>query len=87
MAHTKESIAKMLATRAANRAAKHKAGKKGNGHGNGHHGPRIPEAVVLLTQVARTMPKQVTALSENDLAILQALRALTRKRPEDRAEG
>jgi hypothetical protein len=43
-------------------------------------------AIVLLTQVTRTMPKRHTDLSENDLSILGALRALTRKaaRPDGR---
>jgi len=79
MSHTKESIAKMLATRAANKAAKRKAAKNGNA-------PNIPGAIGLLMQVARKMPKRPTDLSLDDLDILRALRVLTHKAREDRAE-
>jgi len=83
MAHTKESIAKMLATRAANKA-KNKAAKNGNGNGHGSH---IPEAIVLLTKVVRTMPSRPGDLSTNDLRIIEARNLLTRKRPEERAKS
>ena len=83
MAHTKESIAKMLATRKANRAAKLKTAKNGNGHG-----ARVPaEALVLLAQVVRAMPSQPTALSERDLDILRVYRLLTRKPHEAHADA
>ena len=85
MAHTKASIAKMLASRKANQAAKSKPAKSsGYSQWNGA-APGVPDAIEALKEVASTMPKDATALSENDLRILRALRALTR--PETRPDA
>jgi hypothetical protein len=85
MAHTKASIAKMLASRAANRAKK----AKGNGHaksararnGNGHAAPHVRAAVDALTEYARALPKDPLALTDNDLRALAALKYLAPNAP------
>jgi hypothetical protein len=67
--HTRASIAKMLASRAANKAARPL------------EEPDIHTAIILLKQRARIISdKPYRDLDENELTILQALRALTQRR-------
>jgi hypothetical protein len=79
--HTPESIAKMLASRKRNRLARE---REANGDGRAARAkqPDLQTAIILLKRKVRSIEfKPYRDLDENELTILGAYNALTRRGP------